>query len=105
MLRLHLSLLILLFSFTLFAQEEGPTATPATDAFSAGTDQVGLLQNSVNLFSGEVAFSLPLVTLPGRGGLDAGLALTYQSAGVMHQAQTWNREAPTSTVGLGWQMN
>ncbi|MEO0332035.1 MAG: hypothetical protein AAF223_10165, partial [Bacteroidota bacterium] len=105
MLRLHISLFALLISFSLFAQEEGPTATPATDAFSAGADQVGLLQNSVNLFSGEVAFSLPLVTLPGRGGLDAGIALTYQSAGVRQQATTWNLDAPTSVVGLGWQLN
>lgn len=82
-----------------------PTQAPAQDLFSLDRDQVGMFQNSVNLFTGEVAFSLPLVSLPGRGSLNAGLALSYNSAGVRQQAKTWNLTAPTGVAGLGWQLN
>lgn len=64
-----------------------------------------IFQNSVNLYTGEIAFPLPLVTLPGRGGLTAGVALSYNSSGVQQQARMWNLTAPTGTVGLGWRLD
>ena len=87
------------------AQPGEPTQAPASDVFSLQGDQVGLFQNGVNLFTGEVAFSLPLVSLPGRNGLNAGVSLSYNSAGTKQAVETWNLEAPTSAIGLGWSMD
>ena len=103
--------LVLLLCFVallpLFAQDDGPSASaaPEKDIFSLEGNVSGMLTNSVNTFSGEVSFSLPLVSLPGRGGLNASVSLFYNSAGVEQMADIWNREAPTSIVGLGWQIN
>ena len=89
------TLLVLLLCFvallplSLFAQDEEASSAPANDLFSLESDQVGLFQNSVNLFTGEVAFSLPLVNLPGRGGMNAGVGIAYSSAGVRQQVETW----------------
>ena len=101
-------ILISLFLFPFLsatAQEAEPSSTLSADLFSLKGDQVGLFQNSVNLYTGEITFSLPLVSLPGRGGLNAGVSLSYSSAGVRQQTHIWNLEAPTSTVGLGWQLD
>ena len=87
------------------AQVNNTAAAPAKELFSPGGDQVGLFQNSVNLFTGEVAFTLPLVSIPGRGGMTAGIALSYNSSGVRQQARTWNMTSPTSIAGLGWQLD
>ena len=95
---------VALLPLSLFAQDDEPSQAPTTDLFSLESDQVGLFQNSVNLFTGEVAFSLPLVNLPGRGGLNAGVSIAYSSAGVGAQVESWNLEAPTGTLGLGWQI-
>jgi hypothetical protein len=47
---------------------------------------------------------MTLASLPGRGGLNAEVAIQYSSAGIKQNVNTWNREAPTSIVGLGWSM-
>ena len=96
---------VALLPLSLFAQDDEPSQAPTTDLFSLESDQVGLFQNSVNLFTGEVAFSLPLVNLPGRGGLNAGVGIAYSSAGVRQQVETWNLEAPTGILGLGWRLD
>lgn len=61
------------------------------------------LLRSVNLFRGEVGYTLSLLALDGRNGLDLSLAATYGS-NVGHEIATWNREAPTSALGVGWSL-
>lgn len=57
----------------------------------------------VNKIDGSLAHVQPLVTLPGQNGLGIGLALTYTS-NIVPTVTTWNREAPTDIVGLGWKL-
>lgn len=89
---------------SIFAQEE-PTAAPQIKTFSTNPDNLGALANSVNLFSGDVALPLNLVSLPGRNGLDVNVSISYSSAGLHKSVGTWNLEAPTGILGLGWSMD
>lgn len=59
------------------------------------------LLNAVDSFTGQVSFTLPLVNLPGRNGLDLSLSASY-SGPVWKSACTWNLDAPTGVLGLGW---
>ncbi len=99
--------LILLFSICFViaasAQEGGPTQAPAIKTFALQPDLIGNASNSVNLFTGDVALPLNLISLPGRGGLDVDIAISYNS-NVQHIVNTWNLEAPTGIMGLGWSM-
>lgn len=104
---LKISLLILfMFSFLLAkGQEIEPTKAPDRQTFSLGSDDLGALQNSVNLFTGEVALPLNLVSLPGRNSLNINVGIAYSSAGIRQQMDTWNLEAPTGILGMGWSMD
>ena len=64
---------------------------------------VNNIGSTVNLFRGDVNFSMPLVSLNGGGGLDINVSALYQS-NVHDIATTRNLEAPTSVLGLGWQL-
>lgn len=57
----------------------------------------------MNLFRGQLALPLNLVSLPGRNGLNTGLTAVYDSA-VGRQVRLRNRNAPTSSLGVGWSM-
>lgn len=61
------------------------------------------LLNAVDTLTGHVSFSIPLVELPGRNGLDLKIAATY-SGSVWKSASTWNLDAPTGVLGLGWNL-
>jgi hypothetical protein len=78
-----------------------PVSGAQPKSFSTSGDNLGFLQNSVNLFSGQVQFSLPIASIAGRSGVSYTLAFSYSSK-VKSQAETWNREAPTGVLGLGW---
>jgi len=76
----------------------------ATDP-TAGSAVVGGW--SYNLDSGNYNFTLPVVSLPGRAGLNASLALSYNS-------QVWTKDASTNTMVFnadrgfpapGWRLN
>ena len=65
------------------------------------------LKNSVNLFRGDVNLQQTLVTLPGKvddDTLQVQVTLLYQS-NVHQQVETWNLDAPTGPLGLGWSLN
>lgn len=51
----------------------------------------------VNLYTGDMSYSIPLLTVPGRNGLDFPLVLSY-SGGIKTNQQA-------SMVGLGWSLN
>src|SRR5699024_2832480 len=90
--------------FYLSAQEKDDTNGSESKTFNLNPDNLGALENSVNLFTGHVSFPMNLVTLPGRGGLSISVNLLYNSAGISDQVEKWNLEAPTSVVGLGWSL-
>lgn len=84
----------------------GSTQTPAIRTFQMDGSSQGAMASSVNLFRGDVNLSRTLFTLPGRapdGVLDVSLTIQYQS-NVFRQAATWNADAPTGILGLGWDM-
>ncbi|MFL5384869.1 MAG: RHS repeat-associated core domain-containing protein [Longimicrobiaceae bacterium] len=59
------------------------------------------LRASVNLYTGEATFPLELASIPGRNGLDVRVTAVY-GANVRTRAGTWNLDAPTGVLGLGW---
>ncbi len=82
--------------------EGGDPALPIS-SFATGADLTGAVAGSVNLFTGDVALPLTLVTVPGRGGLTASVGALY-SSGTEEALSTWNLEAPTGAMGLGWSL-
>jgi len=76
---------------------------PAIRTFQMDGSGVSSIPNSVNLFRGDVNLPLELISLPGRGDLDVKVAIMYQS-NIQNLVDTWNLEAPTGILGLGWNM-
>jgi len=98
--------LAILSNNILYSQDaREPQVAASSASFSVDSDDLGSVANSVNLFTGEVALPMTLISLPGRGGLNAGVSISYSSAGVRQQATTWNLEAPTGPVGMGWSLD
>ncbi|MFM2480360.1 RHS repeat domain-containing protein [Celerinatantimonas sp. YJH-8] len=62
-----------------------------------------IFNKSVNLFRGDVNFSFDLISLKGRNGLDLKVTACYGSH-VKSQVNRSNVTAPTSILGLGWQL-
>ena len=79
------------------------TQPPHVRTFQIDRASAGELASSVNLFRGDVNLSQSLFTLPGRSddGLGVAISISYQS-NVAREATTWNAEAPTGVLGLGW---
>src|SRR5262245_14163336 len=82
-------------------QSTGTNQIPALRSFQFDADGIGAIHNSVNLFRGDVNFSLPLVTLAGRSGLDVAISMLLRS-NVEDEIGRWSLSAPTGIVGLGW---
>jgi len=76
---------------------------PAIRTFQMDGSGLGNISNSVNMFRGDVNFPLELISLPGRGGLDVKVAIMYDGM-VKNQVDTWNLQAATGILGLGWAM-
>lgn len=74
---------------------------PAVRTFQLDASATGDARDSVNLFRGDVNFPLQLVTLDGPNGLDLKLSANYSGA-LGQQPDTWNLDAPTGVLGLGW---
>lgn len=86
-----------------FSQDE-PSAAPKINPFSLSPDNLGAIANSVNLFTGDLALPLNLVSIPGRDGLGIDVSIQYSSANIENISDMWNLEAPTGILGLGWSM-
>jgi RHS repeat-associated protein len=76
---------------------------PSIHSFEFDKGSIGQIKTSVNQFRGSVSLPITFMTLPGRQGLDVKIAALYAS-NVKDQVTTWNLEAPTGILGLGWQM-
>jgi len=61
------------------------------------------ITEGVNLFRGNLAFPLKLLSLPGRNGMTFDVTVLYQSS-VERQVDTWNLTAGTDILGVGWSM-
>jgi len=84
-----------------------PNQAPAIRPTQFENSNADSLKNSVNLFRGDVNFQKTLVTLPGKFGdntLQVQVNILYES-NVSQQVSTWNLEAPTSVLGLGWTLS
>ncbi len=76
---------------------------PAIRNFQFDSDALGKIQDSVNLFRGDVNLPLKLISLTGRNGLDVNVSAVYES-NVQNSIDTWNLESPTGILGLGWSL-
>ena len=76
---------------------------PPIRSFEFDSQAIGRIRSSVNQFRGSVSLPVDLLTLPGREGLDVKLTMNYSSQ-VNRAVRTWNVEAPTGILGLGWEM-
>jgi RHS repeat-associated protein len=72
----------------------------ANAASQSGSTDTG----TVSLFTGTVSFPVALSTLPGRNGLEYTLSIIYNSGGIPRIVDTWNIDAPTGLLGLGWSL-
>lgn len=83
--------------------DEHPSQIPAARGFQFDGSGTGEVKSSVNLFNGDVNLRIPLVNLPGLDGLDVNVTAIYTS-NVETSVRTWNLDAPTGILGLGWSM-
>lgn len=77
------------------------TSAPDVSTFGLDAPNLGQIENSVNLFTGDVTLPVNLVSLPSRGGLSMSVSAHYNS-NIEDQVDTRNLEAPTGILGLGW---
>ena len=76
---------------------------PALRGFQFDPGGIGAVENSVNLFRGDVTLTQDLILLagpPDKPDLGLKLSALYQS-NVVTEAMRSNRDAPTGTLGLG----
>lgn len=76
---------------------------PAIHSFEFDKNAIGNIKSSVNKFRGSVSLPMDFLTVPGREGLDIKLSALY-SSNIRNNLNNWNLDAPTSVLGLGWQM-
>lgn len=100
--KLSLLIVSLLYPGILFAQDEATTAPVAKHELS-GENLFAAIAESVDLSSGSVALPVPLVSLPGRDGLDVSLAAFY-SSNVEATVRLPNATASTGIMGVGWNL-
>ena len=85
--------------------EDAASSALVFNNFDAGSNDLGVFQNSINLYTGEVALPMNIAALPAVRGLSANLSISYSSANVGFYRDTWNLEAPTGASGLGWSLD
>jgi len=86
-------------------QDRFVSSAPEIDPFNISPNQIGSIQNSVNLYNGSINLPLNLINIPSPGGLSMNVSIAYSSIGVAWQSEIWNLDAPTGILGMGWQMN
>ncbi|MBO1350061.1 MAG: hypothetical protein EBE86_023000 [Hormoscilla sp. GUM202] len=83
---------------------EAESKQPAIRYGQLDGDGIGNIHESINMFQGEIALPIDLLSVGGSGGLEAAISLHYSSSGVRDAARTWNIESPTGICGLGWSL-
>jgi RHS repeat-associated protein len=82
-------------------QYQGQSEEPQIGASQFDANSLGDINSSVNLYRGEVNLPLPMVRLDGPNGLEVDLSAFY-SSNVQQLVSTWNLDAPTGVLGVGW---
>ncbi|MEM6793145.1 MAG: RHS repeat-associated core domain-containing protein [Acidobacteriota bacterium] len=77
--------------------------TPSVRTFQIDAAGLGGITESVNLYRGDVTVPLTLATVRSRSGLEASATLLATTPDP-DEVDTWNLEAPTGLLGLGWKM-
>lgn len=77
---------------------------PQGSPFSTGTNIEGDIQNSVNLSTGKVVFSVPLASVNAKG-VSFPVSFLYNGDNAFRQGSELNKFTPTSTIGVGWSLN
>ncbi len=85
------------------SQFPAAAAAPGIRLSQLSQSGIGDVADSLNLFRGDVNLPLPVVSLRGRNGLDAGLTAFYAS-NVDAAVQPSNLVAPTGILGVGWSL-
>lgn len=62
------------------------------------------LPQQVNLFTGTVAFPLDLALLENNDHTNQLRVSAYYDSNVLQTVQTWNQDAPTGVLGVGWEL-
>ncbi len=89
---------------TLQAQDNRSTESNGINSFFLNPDLKGSGQNSVNLYSGDVNLPINLLTVSGRGGLNASVTASY-SSNIQYERDNWALDAPSGILGMGWSMS
>jgi hypothetical protein len=84
--------------------DDKSSASPTVKTFATAPDANGAAASSVNLFTGDVALPMNLISVPGHNGLDVNVSISY-SSNVQNQVNVWNKDAPTGILGLGWSLD
>lgn len=94
--------LIYLFADETAVQDPGNSRKGANSAKgSLGIfDKLGIVNASVNQFTGDLNASVPIISLPGRNGLDLNISLNY-SSDVSHIMNNENYVQQAGWVGGG----
>lgn len=92
--RIFIWLVMFLITARLFAFQTSSEAVNPFNQFMAPS-------GGCDLYSGNAAFSIPLINLQGYNGTDVQVALSY-SSNVTVNARSMNKVGSTSWVGLGW---
>src|ERR1700730_8283145 len=110
-----LSVALVLASYMPFARGQSAPPTQITPSNETGTSPYGSYSTdagSVNLSNGNLSLSIPIISLPGRNGLNVPLTIEYDSkiwtpsasyaspTDIMYQ---WKSEQRYSLGDLGWQ--
>lgn len=77
---------------------------PNPSGFELGSDISGSIQNSINPVTGKIAFSVPVSTVAA-SSINYPIALTYNGETSFTTGKQQNKYAPTSVVGVGWDLN
>ena len=90
----------LLLAFLITAAHSFQTSSESVNPFNLLMSPSG----GVNMYSGDAAYSYPVTSVSGRGGMNINVALSY-SSNIYLNVRSRNDVAPTSWVGLGWNLN
>ncbi|HTB12168.1 MAG TPA: RHS repeat-associated core domain-containing protein [Bryobacteraceae bacterium] len=74
---------------------------PAIQTFQIDPSGLGGIAESVNLYRGDVNVPINLISFQAPGGLEASVSILYHS-NIGKSVDTWNLDAPTGPLGLGW---
>lgn len=86
------------------AQDGAATSAPILNPFNLKADQLGSMNSYVSQVSGELNLPMNLVSISGPS-LGINVSIAYNSTNIENLSKTWNREAPTGSLGLGWSLD